>query len=72
MDRFMWSHSSQYAEDINFYMDGKEIYIAAYEDVLLNKELISGRTSGRQKVQTGNRAGRRKKGDVLYGAISGR
>ena len=30
----------QYAEDINFYMDGKEIYIAAYEDVLLNKELF--------------------------------
>ena len=29
-----------YAEDINFYMDGKEIHMAAYEDVLQNKELF--------------------------------
>lgn len=29
-----------YAEDMKFYMDGKEIHIAGYEEVLLNKELF--------------------------------
>ena len=62
----------QYAEDINFYMDGKEIYIAAYEDVLLNKELFQEELLAGKKFKLETELAGEKKENVLYGAISGR